>query len=114
MSTSMRKVDRLMLQVSTAMKSADLEFMYAVVSPARYSEFVDEGSPNYDKWEVLAFLSRGATGRSIVHSDVTKLEPIYFDTYEEAMEAVKEIEDAHTPTDKRVQKNDHLYITIGV
>lgn len=112
MSTSMRKVDRLMLQVETAIHSGELEFMYAMVCPAYFMEEPKE-SPNHDKWEVQVFLSRGRNGKSIVHSDVTSLDPLFFDTKEEAMEAAKEIEAVHSPTGNRVPINDHVYITMG-
>lgn len=112
MSTTMRKVDRLRVQVDIAMSAGELEFMYAMVCPAYFLE-EPEGSPNFDKWEVLAFLSRGTAGKVVVHKDVTKIEPIYFDTRAEAMEAAHEIEAVHSPTGNKVPKNDHCYITMS-
>ena len=100
----MRRIDRLLIKIQEAQRLDAESLCYAAIGKACYNE-EPEDSPNYNKWMVAAYISKGREPGS-----GTMLDFLYFDTKAEAIAAAHEIESVHAPSGKRAALQEPIYI----
>ena len=103
----MRRIDRLLIKIQEAQRLDSESLCYALITKACYVE-EPEDSPNYNKWAVAAYISKGKEPGS-----GTMLDTLYFNTRAEAEAAAREIESVHAPTGKRAATQEPIYIICG-
>ena len=103
----MRRIDRLLIKIQEAQRLDAESLCYALITKACYVE-EPEDSPNYNKWAVAAYISKGKEPGA-----GTMLDTLYFDTEAEAIAAAHEIESVHAPTGKRAALQEPIYIICG-